>query len=114
MLCPLKEMMSHCESAAIRDIFGHKGTFFLDELHYTESKLSLLSVIRSYLFRGPQPNDTHAYKVILFILILVILIDSAISIIFPLGQNHKSRSHAAVLADSNEKVIYIGTEDGLP
>ena len=44
VLHPLKEMTSHCKSAAIRDSFGHKGAFFLGKLHYTES----LSVIRKY------------------------------------------------------------------
>ena len=36
----LKEMTSHCKSAAIWDSSGHKGAFFLGELHYTESKFT--------------------------------------------------------------------------
>ena len=59
LLCPLKEM-SHCKSAATWDSFGHKGAFFLGELHYTESKLGLLSVIiiggsRGRARRAPLP-----------------------------------------------------------
>ena len=42
--------------------------------------------IRSYFFNGPQPNDTHAYKIIVFILILMVLIGI---------------DHIDVLADSN-------------
>ena len=30
-----------------------------------------MKTIRSYIFNGPQPNDTHAYEIILFILILI-------------------------------------------
>ena len=43
--CFVKEMTSHRKSAAIQDSFGHKGAFFLADLHYTESLLGLLSVI---------------------------------------------------------------------
>ena len=57
--CSLKEMMSHFKSAAIWDRFGHKGAFFLGELHYTESKLGLLSVIRRSEKEVVNYHETH-------------------------------------------------------
>ena len=44
--CSLKEVTSHCKSAAIWDSFVYKEAIFLGELHYTDSQLCLLSVIR--------------------------------------------------------------------
>ena len=49
------EMMSHCRNAVIRDSFGHKGAFFLGELHYTENKFSLLSVRKDHFPRKVIP-----------------------------------------------------------
>ena len=57
--------MSHCKSAAIWDSFGHKGAFFLGELHYTDSKLGLLSVIisiRNEWQNFPWGTGTGYYK----------------------------------------------------
>ena len=42
-MLPSDEALPSCQSAAIWDSFGHKGTFFLSVHHYTESLLSVMT-----------------------------------------------------------------------
>ena len=63
---------------------NHEHTWESQELleDYLGINENHTKTIRSYLFNGPPPNGTHAYKIILFI-ILVILIDFANPYHFP-------------------------------
>ena len=75
----LKNHENQQESPRIENHENHLRT------RITKNHWKSLKTIRSYLFYGTQPNGTYAYKILLFILliILMILIDSVNSDHFP-------------------------------